>query len=75
MSPLIGLLPEKDYLCYWQQLKFLLFAIALAVRGKKKKEKMLSRMDRVLEFQDVDGPVLLVLFPTVWHSIMGTFLK
>ena len=50
MSRLTGLLPEEDYLCYWHQLKYLLFAIALAVQGKK---KMLHTWIAVLSYFDV----------------------
>ena len=78
MSQLIGFVPEEDYLCYGQQLKPLLYAIALAVCGEKKRKKKKndfmhgSRLEVIL-MQDVDGTVLLDLFPTDWHSIVGPF--
>ena len=78
MSRLIGLLPEEDYFCYWQHLKYLLFAIALAVKGKeskkkqekkqKKSKKMLSRMDSSLEVISMSKQTKMLMAQCRWFS-------
>ena len=58
MSRLIGLIPEEDNFCYWQHLKYLLFAIALAVRG----------MDRGLEVISMSKQTKMLMAQYYWFS-------